>query len=662
MQSLENMDIQDKAKYLLENPLIQSFLSSSSEWAKYITSLADDDKVVLLSLVFLKQNTTIFHTPPSKWPKGSLQKLLSNLKQVESFYEKIGGIIGYHETFIKLLNDSDKDTNTSLYPPEPIDIRQFSSKVKEKAEIGLKHLDQIAFIFPVGGAGDRLNLIDKKTKKALPAAFLSFCGKTLLQYLLDEVSALEHLYKSTYKKDITCPVILMTSEEKDNDEKVTSFLEKNDWFGRAENSIKTCIQPVVPVISETGKWILQDDYTLLCKPGGHGALWKVLLENKIFDYLISQKKKYSIIRQINNPIGGMDYNLLTFIGYGLTEKKKFGFLTCPRQVHSATGSILLNEKKEDESYQYNHTNIEYCDFEKYHISDVSTDPYTNISEYPANTNTLFVDLKEAYPIVKENPLFEMSLNIKHSYRFKGKKKEERIGRPELLMQNISNRFVYTSKQPLEKGQQKHIYTFLMSNERRKTLGSIKQLLQKDKIMETPESCLHSLLENYKELLTKWCSFSMPEMFNYEECLKKGPPFFINISPFLGPTFEEVAKKIQGGEISEYSVLELLTGFVEIKNLKLHGNLHIKEKKRLASKCYLHNITITNKINKKPMQAYWKDEISHKNGFSLFLEEGSEFFAENIHFDKVAEFFVPSNHRMIIEGKNKNWKAKLYPIK
>ena len=273
-----------------------------------------------------------------------------------------------------------------------------------------------------------------------------------------------------------------------------------------------------------------------------------------------------------------------------------------------------------------------------------------------------MDLKEAYPIVKTNPLFEMSLNIKHFYKFGKAKKEERIGRPELLMQNISDAFTYPSKTALGKGKQKHIYTFLLKNDRRKTLGSIKQLLQKDKTMETPESCLYSLLENYKDLFSNWCLFSMPELNSFEEFLKKGPSFFINISPFLGPTFEEIAKKIQKGKISENSILQLFSSFVEIKNLNLSGSLFIKEKKRLASKCYLHNITITNKSKKKPMQTYWKGEILSKTGFSLFLEEESEFFAENIHFDKVAEFYVPAKHRMIIEGKNKNWKAKLYPIK
>ena len=67
----------------------------------------------------------------------------------------------------------------------------------------------------MGGAGDRLRLLDEKTGKPLPAAMLKFCGRTLLEGLLRDLQAREYsFYKLTGKRVIT-PVALMTSHEKE---------------------------------------------------------------------------------------------------------------------------------------------------------------------------------------------------------------------------------------------------------------------------------------------------------------------------------------------------------------------------------------------------------------------------------------------------------------
>ena len=53
-------------------------------------------------------------------------------------------------------------------------------------------------------------------------------------------------------------------------------------------------QPLVPVMNiETGEWLLSDPLQPMTKPGGHGAIWKLMRDEGIFDWL---KEKVSRIR------------------------------------------------------------------------------------------------------------------------------------------------------------------------------------------------------------------------------------------------------------------------------------------------------------------------------------------------------------------------------
>lgn len=42
-------------------------------------------------------------------------------------------------------------------------------------------------IYPLGGAADRLGLVDPETGECLPAAMLSYCGRTLLEGLIRDL-------------------------------------------------------------------------------------------------------------------------------------------------------------------------------------------------------------------------------------------------------------------------------------------------------------------------------------------------------------------------------------------------------------------------------------------------------------------------------------------
>lgn len=45
-------------------------------------------------------------------------------------------------------------------------------------------------IYPIGGAGDRLGLMDSDTGESLPAALLPYCGRSLLEGLIRDLQVL----------------------------------------------------------------------------------------------------------------------------------------------------------------------------------------------------------------------------------------------------------------------------------------------------------------------------------------------------------------------------------------------------------------------------------------------------------------------------------------
>ena len=56
---------------------------------------------------------------------------------------------------------------------------------------------------------------------------------------------------------------------------------------------------MVPVVSaEDGQWLLPEPLAPMMKPGGHGAIWKLMLDRGVFDYFSQRRRKAAIVRQI----------------------------------------------------------------------------------------------------------------------------------------------------------------------------------------------------------------------------------------------------------------------------------------------------------------------------------------------------------------------------
>jgi hypothetical protein len=655
---------QEKKMLIWQTKQCQVFFSHHPALFSYLENLNDKNAYLLSSLIALNQGELFFknypHIPSFD---QSIQKLLSLLDDVENFYSSIGGVLGYHKTFLHLLKNEGLQ-KASIHKPHFIDCQTRSNLVDACIDTGLENLDKTAFIFPIGGSSDRFNLQDPKTKENLPLAFYNFAGKNLLEHLVEQTQALESLYFQTYQKSISCPIVLMTSEAKGNREKIEHFLKEKNYFGRKKESFCVCHQISVPMISEKGTWILEGPLSVSVKPGGHGALWKTMLDQNAFDFLFSQNCKHGIVRQINNPIAGLDYGLLSLLGYGIKHEKKFGFSTCNRPVGSASGMLVLKEIKKSQGMKgFFYSNIEYSDFQKWYIEDKPLEKGGKDSEYPANTNTLFIDLKEIYSLVQKDPLPGIILNIKSSIpgiNAEGEKIIERAGRIELCMQNIADDLItYLDKtSPTEE----QLKSFLIYQNNQKALSPIKKPYTPEKSWEeTQVKCFYDLMALYAHILQK-SHVEISSIPSCEEWINNGPSYLIFLSPFLGPLFSLIEKKFYKGHYEKGFFLDVQIQNCQLFNLHLQGALVIQGTHPLSCGCSLENVKIFNQGSSWNKNfAYIQKESTFKEALRIDLNQNSQFVAHDILIEGSHHFKVPANQRMTLKTVNNKLISQLEPL-
>ncbi len=648
---IEIKETAEKIDYLYKQEIVQAYLKDAVPIRKYLHQASPNVQVALLSVIAIGEGPVVFRGwKHEKHLNKRLDSLAGALCKVEAFYDTLGGIIGYHETVLRLMQEGEKDSvSYEQYDKPPgVDISEVTSQVSEMIRWGVECLPQMAEIYPVGGAGDRLNLIDEKTQTPLPAAELKFAGKTLIEQLIQDIEAREHLYLKITGKRIITPIVLMTSHEKDNDRLIRQICEAHEWFGRTKDNFFFVVQPLVPVITETGHWVMRDSFDLHLKPGGHGVLWKLMEDQGAFDWLKGKRRTKALLRQINNPIAGVDYGLLAFTGIGCKQDKVFGFASCPRVLNASEGMDVLVEKQDDKGYLYGISNVEYTDFAKKGIEDSPEEEGSVYSQFPANTNLLFVDLEAVRSHVPSCPVPGMLVNFKNRVDYidsQGKKQSLPGSRLESTMQNIADEIVFRTTEPLSETMLDKLPTFLTYNKRDKTICVTKRSFDSEKpLSETPEGCFYVLQSLYRNLLEKSCYIKVPLMVSGKEYLESGPETIFLFHPSLGPLYSIIGQKIQGGSLARGSELQIEIPEIEIKNIELNGSLLIRGDAE-RGRCTLKDVIIRNKgIDRKQSCEYWRNTAKREEVLEIILEGNSEFVAEGVVLSGSMQLFVPDGYR------------------
>jgi len=650
----------DKIALLDAFPLVREYLLKTPDLTKILAEMSPETESAAKQIIAIGQMDRVLDGKPIE--KISLQRLLEKMTAVDAFYRELGGIVGYQKKILEFLrgeSDPRRSEIAAFHAPDFIDITKETEEVVQAVKAGIDSLPEIAEMYPLGGAADRLHLIDEETGNELPAAKLGYAGRTLFEGLIRDLQAQEYLYYKLYGRQVQVPIAIMTSEEKENHRHVLNICREKNWFGRRPEMFRLFTQPLVPAVDPKGNWFLLGPYTPLLKPGGHGALWKLARDEGIFLWLKERSCKNALIRQINNPIAGLDYGLLAFTGLGVQMQSAFGFASCSRLVQAAEGVNVIVEKKNGEIAL---TNIEYCDFAKYGIEDRPLKEGEPYSRFSSNTNILFADLLAVERAVASCPFPGLLINLKPSAIAMptGEKRQGLMARLESTMQNIADVFV-------EK--QKPLKTFVTYNHRHKTISTAKKAyVSGGPVQETPEECFYVQLQAARELLARHCRFDLPPSRLLAEYMQEGPDAVFLYHPALGPLYSLIGQKVYGGSLSLGSELQLDLADAQIENLSLEGSLLVSASQPLGhfdeagvlcfsnrtGRCVLRNVRVKNGgVDWKKSGPYWKNRYERFGSLEIRLHGLSEFVAEGVLFEGNYRFDVPDGIRMrVIERDGK----------
>jgi hypothetical protein len=634
-----------KANYLQQLEDVKEKLSYFPE--DWIQAIKANSLYPFLAFLHLSPKEQIAKLKKDSNLKNDFLSFVDSLREIEDFYEPIGGILGYQYQVFKLLQPPDEYAakNVTYKRPEGWDI---TGEVPEQIYNGLIALPLLGEVYPVGGAGDRLDLRDEKTSDPLPVACLPFLGKNLIELLIRDLIGREYLYFKLFKKRLITPVALMTSVEKNNDWHINKLLEEANWFDRPKETYKIFKQPLAPLVTKDGLWVVTSDWQLRKKPGGHGVIWKLAQDFGVFDWFLANHRTKGIVRQLNNPIAGIDHALVSFSGLGTVLDKKFGFLSCERTVNAQEGMDVLYEEKTSHGYVVGIVNVEYTDFVRKDIPDVPKEEGSNYSAFPSNTNILFIDFEQIGLAAKSNPFPGLVFNPKTKVD-----DYESAGRLESAMQNIADDFKDLLSKPLYKKDWQNLSVFIAYNERKKTISVAKKAYEEGgSSFETPMGAFHDLLANNVELLVS-CKVDVP-FFKAEEIDSKNPQINFLYHPALGPFYSVIAQKIEGGKIVPGGELYLEIAEFYWKDCTLLGSLLVEatspigsEKSDGCGKCYLEHVAIKNKgIDYSKSNAFWKRKIHRKESLRIRLEGNSFFYAKDVVLEGDKEIIVKDGKLLI----------------
>ncbi|NGX38873.1 MAG: hypothetical protein KR126chlam1_00189 [Chlamydiae bacterium] len=635
---------EEKLAVLEKSKGVADFLADRGEFFPLVQPLSASQKILFYSILALGQGERLFASS-SSLQSSDLETLLSTLEPVEEFYKELGGLVGYHVTCLELLKQKGEKTQRGRYlPPQPFDISQENRFVREESLFALRHMEQFGEIIALGGAADRLALYNEETGNDHTAAVMEFCGQSLLQRLIGDLQAREFLSYRLFDLQVRVPLAIMTSNEKHNDAEVRAMFKEKNWFGRREEDFFLFSQPLVPAMNKRGEWCIVEPQKFLLKPGGHGVIWKLMRDFKVLEWFKERGKTKALVRQINNLIAGVDYGLPAFLGIGLKRDCRFGFAACPRMKGVSEGVNVVIETEEGAVL----TNIEYCDFAHFQIEDEDG------GDFLTNTNLLFVDLEGVESWTERDPIPGLLVNAK-SVKIpdaSGKIQQEEVLRLESTMQNLADSLFEPSK-----GNGKLEKSFITNNLRSKTISTIKkEFAFGSSMMQTPEQCFLDFLKNARDLLVNYCDFEVPGLREEGDFLLNGPSFIFLYHPALGPFYQVIRQKVRKGRFAHGSecLFEIADLFVE--NLDLDGSLSISteaimghqkedgevEYSHQTGKCTLKNVRVLNSgIHREATRSFWKDEIVHREKCEIIIEEGGEFYAEDITLRGNLRIRVPS---------------------
>ncbi len=174
-----------------------------------------------------------------------------------------------------------------------------------------------AVVTMAGGQGTRLGHIGPKGTFLLDV-------KPKPKYLFEIIA--EYLIKKNEEYGIVLNWYIMTSTE--NNEETVSFFEKHDYFRYPKESIKFFVQGNLPLISEDGKLLVDENHNIKIAADGNGCVYKAMKDNGVIDDMKRKGIKWVFIGAVDNAILEMVDPYL--VGLTIYEGNEIASRTIPK--------------------------------------------------------------------------------------------------------------------------------------------------------------------------------------------------------------------------------------------------------------------------------------------------------------------------------------------
>lgn len=194
----------------------------------------------------------------------------------------------------KLYNLTKKEQTVKSGKIEPINYIDLEKISKEEKESSKKLGEQIiknnqyAVVTMAGGQGTRLGC---KGPKGTYKLDIGEKGKYIFEIIT------ENLKKSKEMYGILPYWYIMTSKQNYDD--TVSFLEKHDFFGYEKEKIKFFEQGELPMLTEDGKMIIENN-KIKTGSNGNGGTYAAMKEQNIIDDMKSKNVKWVYICGVDN--------------------------------------------------------------------------------------------------------------------------------------------------------------------------------------------------------------------------------------------------------------------------------------------------------------------------------------------------------------------------
>ena len=209
------------------------------------------------------------------------------------------------------------------------DRKEFLTKTGEDVIKNNKY----AVVTMAGGQGTRLGHDGPKGTFKLDV-------KPNAKYLFEILA--ENLLRENKKYNVVIPWYIMTSTE--NNEKTVSFFEEHNYFEYPKENIKFFKQGNLPLLSEEGKLLIDENYNIKIASDGNGSIYKSMKNEGILSDMKKRGIEWIFIGAVDNAILNMCDPIL--IGLTIDEKNEIASKSVVKaNPHEKVGVFCKKDNK-----------------------------------------------------------------------------------------------------------------------------------------------------------------------------------------------------------------------------------------------------------------------------------------------------------------------------